>query len=214
MKVDTQTKQNVENKEDIVQLQQEDSEILTSVNIPFSDILSQQLISGETSFVQSNNEYSLGIDFNYDSISMNINDALFFVNLTQEGQFSVENAQNGDFNSIMQLDVSQTYVTKKTVEVTNQLTSLIDKAQNTQKPVRISFDNDVSVILKVDKHGKVSAEFIPGSSEVENYLRNNIASLKQKFDEQNLPYNDLMYRQSSKQNKNGNDKNNKENNNA
>lgn len=214
MKVDTQTKQNVENKEDIVQLQQEDSEILTSVNIPFSDILSQQLISGETSFVQSNNEYSLGIDFNYDSISMNINDALFFVNLTQEGQFSVENAQNGDFNSIMQLDVSQTYVTKKTVEVTNQLTSLIDKAQNTQKPVRISFDNDVSVILKVDKHGKVSAEFIPGSSEVENYLRNNIASLKQKFDEQNLPYNDFMYRQSSKQNKNGNDKNNKENNNA
>ncbi len=212
MKVDTQTKQNVENKEDIVQLQSEDGEILTDVNMPFADFLSQQLEGAENSL--SLNNYSTGIDYDYNSLSMNAEDALFFVNLAKEGQFSVETAQNGDFKSIMQLEVSQTYVTQKTVEVTNQLTSLIEKAQTTQKPVRISFDNDVSVVLKVDKEGKVSAEFIPGNSEVESYLRNNIASLKQRFDEQNLPYNDLLYRQSGRQSKNGSNKDKKEGSNA
>ena len=72
--------------------------------------------------------------------------------------------------------------------------------------VRISFDKDVSVVIKIDKHGKISAEFIPGSAEVENYLRTNIASLKQKFDEQNLPYNELFYRQNGRQNKERNNK--------
>ena len=47
----------------------------------------------------------------------------------------------------MQIQVAQTTVTQKTVEVTNQLTALIEKAQSTQKPVRITFDNDVSVII-------------------------------------------------------------------
>jgi hypothetical protein len=58
--------------------------------------------------------------------------------------------------------------------------------------------------LKIDKHGRVRAEFIPGSLEVENYLKNNIPVLRQKFDEQNLPYNDLIYRQNNKQERNRN----------
>ncbi len=207
MKVDTQTKQNVEKKENVIQMQPEDAEILSSSNVPFSDILMQKLNSVEDSSELNSDLCSLGIDYDYNSLSINIEDALFFVNLTQEGQFSVENTKTGDFKSIVKLDVSQNVVSAKTVEVTNQLTSLIEKAQKTQKPVRISFDNDVSVILKIDKHGKVTAEFIPGSIEVENYLRNNIVALRQKFDEQNLPYNDLYYRQNnSKQNRNKNDK--------
>ena len=129
---------------------------------------------------------------------------MFFINLTQNANFSVENTQTGSFQSLLQTDIAQNVVSQKTVEVTNQLVSLIEKAQNTQKPVRISFDNDVSVVIKIDKHGKITAEFIPGNTEVENYLRNNIASLRQKFDEQNLPYNDLFYRQNGRQNRNRN----------
>ncbi len=212
MKVDTQSKQNVEKKENTVQLQPEDAEILAAVNMPFADILSQQAGEGENQLNSSSSLsglYSLSADYNYDSVSMDLADALFFVNLTREGQFSVENTPAGDFKSVIQLEVSQNIVSKKTVETTNQLTSLIEKAQSTQKPVRISFDNDVSVVIKIDKQGKVSAEFIPGSLEVENYLKNNIASLRQKFDEQNLPYNDLLYRQNEKQNRNKNNKDNK-----
>ncbi len=209
MKIETSAKQNVENKDNTVQMQNGDTEVLENVNVPFSDLLAQQINNDGTLTEGANSLSALNVDYNYNSLSMNFEDAMFFVNLTKEGQFSVETASNGDFKSLVKLDVSQNIVSQKTVEVTNQLTALIEKAQKTQKPVRISFDNDVSVVLKIDKHGKVTAEFIPGSLEVENYLKNNIASLKQRFDEQNLPYNDLFYRQSGKQNRNRNSKNNR-----
>ena len=205
MKVDTQVKQNIENNEVNVQMLQEDNELLSSTNMPFSDMLAQGAQGTLNQF-----EYlsSLPVDYNYDSLMMTQEDAMFFVNLTKEGQFSVETAPTGEFKNLMQVQVAQTSVTQKTVEVTNQLTTLIEKAQKTQKPVRITFDNDVSVVIRIDKQGKVTAEFIPGSLEVENYLRNNISALRQKFDEQNLPYNDLFYRQNGRQNRNK-DKNNK-----
>lgn len=205
MKVDSQVKQNIENNEVNVQMLPEDNELLSSTNMPFSDMLAQGAQGTLNQF-----EYlsSLPVDYNYDSLMMTQEDAMFFVNLTKEGQFSVETAPTGEFKNLMQVQVAQTSVTQKTVEVTNQLTTLIEKAQKTQKPVRITFDNDVSVVIRIDKQGKVTAEFIPGSLEVENYLRNNIVALRQKFDEQNLPYNDLFYRQNGRQNRNK-DKNNK-----
>lgn len=190
----TDKKTEVKNESNIV-LNEQDTAILSdNFNMPFSDILTQQLNN-------TANVNDLGIDYNYDSIYMTLSDVMFFVNLAQDGQFSVNTTSEGKFDSIIQTQISQISASQKTVEVTNQLTELIQKAQSSQKPVRISFDNDVSVILKIDKHGKVTAEFIPGSVEVENYLRNNISSLRQKFDEQNLPYNDLFYRQSERQNK-------------
>ncbi len=203
MKVENQIKQNIENKELNVPMTEEEMNVLNSQGGAFIDVLNQNIPSDETQDFSD-----LDIDYNYDSLMMSIEDAMFFVNLAREGQFSIEVNPNGSFSNIMQLEVAQTSVTQKNVEITNNLINLIEKAQNTQKPVRITFDNDVSVILKIDKHGKVTAEFIPGSAEVENYLRNNIASLKQRFDEQNLPYNDLLYRQNNRQNK-GKDKNNK-----
>lgn len=205
MKVDTQIKQNVENKDNNVQMLPEDNELLSSTNMPFSEMLSQKLADTDTS-LSADSINSLGVDYNYETISMSLEDAMFFINLTKEGQFSVETAPNGEIQSVVQIEVAQNTASKKAVEVTNQITTLIEKAQKTQKPVRITFDNNVSVILKIDKHGKVTAEFIPGSVEVENYLRNNISALRQKFDEQNLPYNDLFYRQNGRQNNRNKDK--------
>lgn len=200
MKVINSSKQKIENTETI-QMKPEDNELLAQVNSQFSEILSEKMSEGQ---ILEGGLSLMDIDYNFDSVSMDIQDALFFINLTQEGQFTVENGAEGNFQNIIQTEIAQNTVSRKTIEVTNQITSLIEKAQNTQKPVRISFDNDVSVVLKVDKHGKVTAEFIPGSAEVEAYLKNNIASLRQRFDEQNLPYNDLLYRQNNRQNKNRN----------
>ncbi|MBQ4122508.1 hypothetical protein IJD44_02120 [bacterium] len=191
-----QEKNNEIKPENNIQLNEQDVAILEqNVNMPFSNILSQQL-TGSAEILNNSMDY-----FNYDSINMSFEDAMFFVNLTKEGQFTVNATPEGTFQSIVQTQIAQTTAVQKTVEVTNQITELITKAQSTQRPVRISFDNDVSVIIKIDKHGKLTAEFIPGSIEVENYLRNNISALKQKFDEQNLPYNDLFYRQNGKQGK-------------
>ena len=201
MKIETQVNQNVEKKElSNVAVTNEEAEILMPANASFSQILNQEI--NQTEMINSDDE----LEFNLDAIMMSIEDAMFFVDMAQDGKFSVETTPTGEFKGIMQLETMQTTASQKAVEVTNQITELIQKAQNTQKPVRITFDNDVSVILKIDKHGKITAEFIPGSVEVENYLRANIPALRQRFDEQNLPYNDLLYRQNSRQNRNKNNK--------
>ncbi len=202
MKIEAKMKQDVDNKDNSVQLKPEDIQMLSMPNAPFSELVSMQLNPENADNLQSLS--SINTDFNYDTLNMNIEDALFFINLANEGQFSVENSQAGEFKNLVQTDIVQNIVSQKTVEVTNQITALIEKAQKTQKPVRISFDNDVSVIIKIDKHGKITAEFIPGNTEVENYLRNNIQALRQRFDEQNLPYNELLYKQNSRQNRNRN----------
>ncbi len=137
--------------------------------------------------------------YNYDSLKISKEDAKFFADLVENKQFAVQ--QNGDKTNLIKFadEVGPTYKAQQTSKV---LTDLINKAYTDQKPVRIDFDNNVSVILKVDTKGKVSAEFIPGDKAVEAYLRNNIGYLKQRFDDQNLPYNDLFYRQSNQNNQN------------
>ena len=132
--------------------------------------------------------------YNYETINISKEDAKFFIDLVENKQFALQ--QSGDKNALIRFsdEIGPTY---KAQQTSNILTDLINKAYNDQKPVRIDFDNNVSVILKIDNKGKVTAEFIPGDKAVEAYLRNNIGYLKQRFDDQNLPYNDLMYRQSN-----------------
>lgn len=197
MKIDLQVKQNEETKDNSVTMLPEDENILSPGTMPFYKMMEEfnalNETSGEISAVSD-------FDFKYDTLSMSEDDAKFFINLAQNGEFiSVPNGET-EFK-LIKTEVAQNSVIAKSVEVTGKLTELIQKAQNTQKPVRIAFDNDVSVVLRIDKNGKVTAEFIPGSLEAENYLRSNIASLRQKFDEQNLPYNDLFYRDGSKREK-------------
>lgn len=137
--------------------------------------------------------------YNYDTVKISKEDAKFFADLVENKQFAMQ--QNGENTTLIKFadEIGPTYKTQQTSKV---LTDLITKAYNDQKPVRVDFDNNVSVILKVDTKGKVSAEFIPGDKAVEAYLRNNIGYLKQRFDDQNLPYNDLFYRQSNNGNQN------------
>lgn len=147
--------------------------------------------------------------YNYDTVKISKDDAKFFADLVDNKQFAMQ-----DVNSKNQLikfsdGVSLTYKTQQTSTVLNDL---ITKAYNDQKPVRIDFDNNVSVILKVDKKGKVSAEFIPGDKAVEEYLRNNIGFLKQRLDDKNISYNDIMYRHSKQQNQQNENNNRKKDN--
>lgn len=55
------------------------------------------------------------------------------------------------------------------------------------------------------------ANFIPGDKAVEQYLKNNIASLRQRFDEQNLQYSELSYSNSRQQQQQQNRKKEKNN---
>lgn len=136
--------------------------------------------------------------YNFDTAKISKDDAKFFVDLVENKQYALQ--QNGENQNLIKFadEIGPTYKTQQTSKV---LTDLLTKAYKEGQPVRLDFDNNCSVILKVDSKGKISADFIPGDKAVEAYLRNNINSLKQRFDDQNLPYNDIMYRQSNQNNR-------------
>lgn len=147
------------------------------------------------------------------TIKMNNQDVSFFLNLVENKQMIAQNIQgtnpnsNNNFNNILLKPTDNTSATQQTVAVSQALIDSLNDASKTGKPVRIDFDKDISVILKVDKNGTLSANFIPGDAAVENYLRNNIAGLRQNFEEQGLAYNELSYNRHSQQDKNNKEKN-------
>lgn len=136
--------------------------------------------------------------YNFDTAKISKDDAKFFADLVDNKQFAF--SQNGENSNLIKFadEIGPTYKTQQTSKV---LTDLIAKASKDGQPVRLDFDNNCSVILKIDSKGKITADFIPGDKAVEAYLRNNISFLKQRFDDQNLPYNDIMYRQSNQNNR-------------
>ncbi len=142
---------------------------------------------------KTNNDYS-------QAIKMDNNDTVFFLNLVQNQQMSAQANQtaNSGVGSNTFTDI-KSEATQSTVQVSATLLNALNDSVKTGKSFRIDFDNDIAVIMKVDKEGTLSANFIPGSAAVEQYLKNNIAGLRQSFNEQNLPYNELSYRNQPKQ---------------
>lgn len=146
---------------------------------------------------------------NYQSMKMSTDDAMFFVNLVKNEQFSVSQNQIDANNSFVEI---KSEATQAPIQVSATLMNSLADAAKTNKPFRIDFDNNVAVIMKVDKQGKLSAEFIPGDAAVENYLKNNIPALQQSFSDKGLAYNDLSYRkQKQQQQQNNNNQQYKEN---
>lgn len=72
------------------------------------------------------------------------------------------------------------------------LAALKDAIVN-KKVFRIDFDNEISVIIKIDTEGKISANFLASGKELEEKLKNNLYILRQKFDEQGINYGSIEY---------------------
>ena len=142
----------------------------------------------------------------YSTITMSDDDAKFFVNLVTKTDMSMQSIAS-EFQKA--LDVSNVKQVQKTAKVSSALMEALSDSMKNNKSFRIDFDKDVSVVMRVDKNGNLNANFIPGDKAVEAYLRNNISYLKQRFDEQDLPYNELTYSRHRNQGQNEK-RNNKE----
>ena len=185
--LETQSKEK-EKKEEKLQLQQQQD---PNTQMNYANIDAGYINKFGFDVAASNAKYSLSM--NFDTASISKEDAKFFADLVENKQFAVQ--ENGSKTGLIKFadEIGPTYKSQQTSKV---LTNLIDKAYKTGQPVRLDFDNNVSIIMKIDKKGKISAEFIPGDKAVEEYLRNNIRSLKQRFDDESIQYNDIFYRQS------------------
>ena len=131
----------------------------------------------------------------YDAINMSDSDANFFANLVQNTDMSMKSIAN-QINEQMAEGAQNI---QQNVQVSSVLMDKLAESMRTNQPFRIDFDKDVSVIIKVNKDGSLAANFIPGDKAVEQYLRNNISFLRQRFDEQNLSYSQLSYSNSRQQ---------------
>ena len=125
----------------------------------------------------------------FDDIAMSKNDVDFFAKL-------VENGQNG----------ISTKETAEASQVSKTLADMLAKSMNDNKPIRINFDNDISVIIKVGKDGKISADFLPSSQIAEAYLKENLPLLRQKFEDNNIDYEELNHREQKQNEKDENQK--------
>ena len=126
-----------------------------------------------------------GAEFDINADKIGVNDAIFFVNLL--------NQQNLINYSVEDNKIELTTFDNKKINATNSLLSMLQTSFDSKKPIRLDFDKDITVILKMDSDGKIQAHFIPGSSEVEKYLKNNIQSLRQNFDDEEINYSYLGY---------------------
>lgn len=72
------------------------------------------------------------------------------------------------------------------------LAALKDSIIN-KKVFRIDFDNEISVIIKIDTEGKISANFLTSSKELGEGLKNNLYILRQRFEEQGIKYGSIDY---------------------
>ncbi len=225
MNIDTISNEKIQEKKSSGNISQNDAENTNSFSEEYQLLLAQNGIN--TGFIQSLNDINMissvksqssgligGLDavhssFNYDTLTISKDDALFFNDLIEKTDFIVKETGNANSFQVNLLKLTNDNTqTLKSTEITKSLLNLIESAYKTQKPVRIDFDNNVSVILRIGRDGKVNAEFIPGDKAVEQYLRNNIGYLKDRFEEQNLDYGDIMYKpyknNSKRQNNNQN----------
>lgn len=121
----------------------------------------------------------------YDNVIMSKDDVEFFTQLVENG--AVEMNSQSAF---------------KASKVSKSLADLIAKSMQDNKPVRIDFDNNISVIIKIGKDGKISADFLPSSQVAEAYLKENLPLLRQRFDDNNIDYDSLNQRKQKQEDKN------------
>ena len=186
------------NTEEMTQTKSTSAQMQDGEQNDFQALLNDNAMNNFALAANGMNFISTDLMMELDSLNISQDDALFFNELVKNPQFSLS-ATQGELINLGELTSSNDIQAYKSMSVSRSLFNLISKAQEIQKPVRLDFDNNVTVIMKVDKEGKITAEFIPGDKAVEAYLRNNIPYLKQRFEEQNLVYNDLYYRQNSRQ---------------
>lgn len=141
----------------------------------------------------SNNEGIKKVDTNsnvvvetvvkFDEVVMSKADVDFFANLVENGQ------------------VEMTHETAKSAHVSKTLADLLAKSMKDNQPIRIDFDNNISVIIKIGKDGKISADFLPSSQVAEAYLKENLPLLRQRFDDNNIEYDSLNQRRQKQEEK-------------
>lgn len=150
---------------------------------------------------------SIGQTVSIPVVEMTEEDAQFFVDVVKNNNAGVQNVVQ-DVQQAMEYGVDEV---QKSANVSKTLLNALHNSVKTGQAVRIDFGNDVAVVMRVGRDGSIMANFIPGDKAVEEYLKNNIGFLKQRFEDENIKYSQLSYSQHNGQERREQSRNNKEN---
>ena len=152
-------------------------------------------------FIDDNEINGIKSSYSYDVLRMDRDDAMFFASAVKGEELA---CMNGQVIMKDNFKIDETEQVYKNAAVSKTLMNMLSDSMNKNKPVRIDFGNDISAVIKVDKQGRIAAEFIPSDKAAEEFLKNNLSYLKETFEKESIAYNDLSYRQHKRQNKNNN----------
>ena len=128
----------------------------------------------------------------YDSIIMKQADVEVFTTLVNKGEVNLN-------------DIAPKTAQGAT-QVSKTLADMLAKSMENNQPLRIDFDNDISVIIRISRDGKISADFLPSTQIAEAYLKENLPLLRQRFEDNNIEYENLNHRNSKEREKEDNRK--------
>ncbi|MEI8389737.1 MAG: hypothetical protein WCG23_07605 [bacterium] len=133
----------------------------------------------------------------------------FLRNCFENPSISLNNLNHQNFQANLTVQNQDNQVSYKSFDVSKGLFNLMEYSFKSQKPVRLDFNGNSSVILKMNNNGKLIAEFVSNDKAMEYALKSSIPNLKDKLDSEGIPYEEIFYKDNSKnnnkkQNKGGN----------
>jgi len=82
-----------------------------------------------------------------------------------------------------------------------RMMDMVEYLYTSNRPLRLDFADDLSIILRIDRQGQISAEFIATSKAMEYLLKTNIPLLKQKLDSAGIKYKKIYYKEEDEKEK-------------
>lgn len=95
-----------------------------------------------------------------------------------------------NFSPSLLEQLPQTYY--KSLNGSKALQNMLDNAYKTQRPIRLDLTDQASIILRLGRDGRVSAEFLPADQAAAFFFQHNLQDLKDRLDAKQLPYGELL----------------------
>ena len=102
-------------------------------------------------------------------------------------------------NTVSILIKSEDKTETREVRFSKSLQNLLEYAFLTNKPIRLDFAKNLTIILQRDTAGMVSAQFISREKAMDTILKNNLPLLKKKLDSSKIKYKKISYKKKQPQ---------------
>ncbi|OGI01970.1 MAG: hypothetical protein A2104_01625 [Candidatus Melainabacteria bacterium GWF2_32_7] len=130
--------------------------------------------------------------------SLDNNDIAFLKQLIDNPNAVINSLNNQNLQANLAIPDASGQVSYQSLNISKGLADLIEYAYKSQKPVRLDFEGNSSIILRINNEGKLSAEFMSSNIAMEYILKNSVPHLRNRLDSEGIPYKEIVYRDRNK----------------